>query len=216
MRLYLSSFGLGNQPQRLVNLVAGHSRAVVILNAYDELAPSQRALRLEREITALQHLGLTTTELDLRHYFAPTTRPNALAAVLHDVGLIWVRGGNTFVLRRAMEVSGFAHLLPDLLTRDALVYGGYSAGIVVLSPSLHGIDIVDDPYRVPDGYNATPIWEGLGIVPYAFAPHYQSDHPEAAAVATLVQYYSDHNISYKALRDGEVLVVHGNQEEIIV
>ena len=71
-------------------------------------------------------------------------------------------------------------MILDFLERDAIAYGGYSAGIVMLTPSLHGVD-PDDPKIVPTGYPPAIIWECLGLIPYAIAPHYKSDHPESAA-----------------------------------
>ena len=114
-----------------------------------------------------------------------------------------------------MKASGFDEILEDALAHDAIVYGGFSAGIAMLTPSLHGVELVDNPYDVPAGYDATVIWECLGLVPYAIAPHYKSDHPESAAVDRLVQCYIDNHILFKALRDGQVLLVQGSQEQVI-
>ena len=49
------------------------------------------------------------------------------------------------------------------------------------SPSLHGLQLVDDPNVVPDRYEPTVIWEGLNLIPYAFAPHLQI--PQSSGVA---------------------------------
>ena len=215
MRLYLSSFGLGNQPQKLVNLVAGHTSAAIILNAYDFATEDTRKVRLQQEIQALQQLGFHPEELDLRHYFNDKHKQLDLRTLLTTYGLVWVRGGDSFILRRAMKASGFDEILLDMLAHDAIVYGGFSAGIAMLTPSLHGVELVDNPYDVPEGYDATVIWECLGLVPYAIAPHYRSDHPESAAVDRLVQYYIDNHILFKALRDGQVLLVQGSQEQVI-
>ena len=215
MRLYLSSFGLGNYPQELVNLVAASTSAAVILNAYDFAAEDTRQVRLQQEIEALQQLGFHPRELDLRHYFNDKRKQLDLRTLLTTYGLVWVRGGDSFILRRAMKASGFDEILLDMLAHDAIVYGGFSAGIAMLTPSLHGVELVDNPYDVPEGYDPTVIWECLGLVPYAIAPHYKSDHPESAAVDRLVQYYIDNHILFKALRDGQVLLVQGSQEQVI-
>jgi dipeptidase E len=70
---------------------------------------------------------------------------------------------------------------------------------------LHGIELVDNPSHVPDGYEADMLWEGLGVVPSIVAPHYRSNHPESAAIEQVVQYFIDHHLLFKALRDGEAL-----------
>jgi dipeptidase E len=74
---------------------------------------------------------------------------------------------------------------------------------------------VDDPDIIPTGYNPDIIWEGLGLISYAIAPHYKSDHPESAATDNLVQYYIEHHMLFKTLHDGEVIVVNGKQETIL-
>src|SRR5262245_26975087 len=104
MHLYLSSYGFGNEPDRLRSLLPSDSAAVVIANALDYThdVPRKQA-RTAREIEVLRRLGFTATELDLRSFFG---RPHALHERLADIGLIWVVGGNAFLLRRALKQSG--------------------------------------------------------------------------------------------------------------
>lgn len=212
MKLYLSSFGLGNRPDELRALLRGGKRVAVVLNAKDASTPEGRRESLEREIEALVGLGLIPVELDLRDYFG---RPEELREVLKGFDLVWVRGGNTFVLRRALRQSGADAILREMLREDAIVYGGFSAAVAVLTPSLEGIELVDDPNAVPEGYEPTVVWEGLGVLPYAVAPHYRSDHPESESVERLVQYFVDREVSFKTLSDGEVIVVDGDREFLV-
>jgi dipeptidase E len=69
MRLFLSSYGLGNKPEELQPLINDNKRVAVIFNALDAKEPDARAERLKREIDALTALGLQPEELDLRQYF---------------------------------------------------------------------------------------------------------------------------------------------------
>jgi len=215
MRLYLSSFRLGNQPRNLVELVGDKKHAAVIVNACDLFSEGERESKVEQEIGALQSLGFNGVELDLRRFSRSGQRHQELYEFLGNCGLVWVRGGNPFILRRAMSASGFDEVIRNLLRHDALVYSGYSAGISVITPSLHGVELVDDPCRVPQGYDPTIIWDCLGVIPYYVAPHYKSDHPESAAVDKTVQHYIDHHMLFKALRDGEAIVMNGERDEIV-
>lgn len=204
MKLYLSSYRLGDNPQALADLAGSNKKAAVIANAMDFLTDQDgRKESVDREIADLEALGLQPAEVDLRKYFG---KPDELKEKLSEYGMVWVRGGNTFILRRAYAYSGFDELLKEKLPDPDFVYAGYSAGICILSPSLKGLDIVDDPNLVPEGYEAEIIWEGLDLVDYAFAPHYLSNHPEAEAVSRLVEYNVKNGIAYKALRDGEVII----------
>jgi dipeptidase E len=208
MRLYLSSFRVGDSPQALLGLLGTGRRTAVIANACDALPAEDRIESTRQELDRLVVIGLEPEELDLRDYFGAA--PSAVLAAMSRYDLVWLRGGNVFVLRRALHQSGADVSLVTMLQSDSIVYGGYSAGVCVLTPSLRGIEVVDDPNVVPPGYDASIVWDGLNVLPYAVAPHYESDHPESAAIATLVAHYIEQNMPFKALRDGQVIVVDGN------
>jgi hypothetical protein len=98
----------------------------------------------------------------------------------------------------------------ELLAADALVYARYSAGPCVLSPSLRGLELVDDPDAVTRAYGAPPVWDGLALLDEAFVPHYRSPgHPETAAIEQVVARYRAEGVAYRTLHDGQALVVDG-------
>ena len=205
MRMYLSSFRMGDHPERLVALLDPRGPAAVIANAIDQAEAGERLEGVQREVGALGALGIDAVDLDLRDYFGAAER---LAAVLTRYRLVWVRGGNTFVLRHALAESGADEILTGLVARDALVYGGYSAGCCVLAPSLRGLELVDAPEAVTETYGVPPIWDGLGLLEYAFVPHVDSPgHPETEACGRLAEHYRAIRVEHKTLRDGEAIVV---------
>lgn len=212
MRLYLSSFRNGNKPEELLGMIGAGRRTALILNAMDFLNEEARTADLDREVVRLKSIGLEPVEIDLRQYVGKT---EALKAVASGFDLIWVRGGNVFILRRALAMSGFDIVLKDLLINDQVVYGGYSAGIDILQPHLHGIELVDDPNIIPEGYSKEVIWDCLGLLPYCVAPHYQSDHPESADIDKTVEYYIQNHIPFVALKDGEAIVINGNETRFV-
>lgn len=212
MRLFLSSYGLGNEPEQLKPLIGDNKRVAVVVNALDAKEPDARAERLQREIDALTALGLQPEELDLRQYFGKSAE---LKETVKGFGLVWVRGGNVFVLRKSFKQSGFDKIITELLENDQIAYGGYSAGVCVLAPSLHGIELVDPKDETAEGYETEIVWDGLGMLGYAVAPHYKSDHPESDDINKCVEYFADNHILFKTLRDGEIIVVNGDNEKII-
>ena len=208
MRLYLSSFRLGDHPEHLTAL-AGESgrRAVVIANALDDASAGVRRRGVEDELAGLAGLGFDAVELDLRDYFG---RQQGLRRDLGRFCLAWLRGGNVFMLRYALFRSGGDVIFRDLLAADTLVYAGYSAGACVLSPSLRGLEAVDDADAVTRVYGAEPVRDGLGLLDEVFVPHYRSPgHPETAAIERVVARYEADGVAYRALRDGQVLLVNG-------
>lgn len=204
MKLFLSSYRMGNDPEKLAELVSGSRVALVIPNALDiaqDLEHKKGAVL--REVNDLNSLGLDAEVLDLRDYFANSS---GLKEKLQDSGMVWVIGGNTFVLRRAMRQSGLDHILLEKKNQASFVYAGYSAGACAATPTLRGLDLVDDPNDVPDGYNRAVVWDGLGLVHYCIAPHYHSDHPESERMNQAVEYFIENKVLFRALHDGEVII----------
>lgn len=212
MRLYLSSYGLGNKPEEMLPLIGQNKHTAVIVNAQDNVSPENRSERLQREVNNLTGLGLKPEEIDLRNYF---DKPGELRAVVSKFGYIWVRGGNVFLLRRAYKQSGFDKILTELLQNDTVAYGGFSAGVCILAPSLKGLELVDPKDDVSDGYDKAVVWDGLGLLNYAVAPHYKSDHPESDDVNKSIEYFVDNHILFKALRDGETIIVDGCENRVV-
>jgi dipeptidase E len=206
MKLYLSSYGVGNYPQRLHELLGDKVRTAIIMAAQDYQPAAMRQERLDASLAELSALGLEPKEFDLRQYFADSS---TLEADIASYDFVWVRGGNVFTLRQALALSELDTILPRLIREGAIVYGGYSAGACVLAPSLRGIDLIDPLDRPGIGYPPSEIiWDGLEVIDRSVAPHYQSDHPESADVDRFVQYLEHHGMPYIALRDGEVYIVN--------
>ena len=217
MRLYLSSFRLGNHAERLLGLLPGGStdRPVAMIgNAMDAESPETRATGMRREATALRGLGLHPVELDLRDHAGGGA--GELAGVLAAHDLVWLRGGNVFMLRQAMARSSADTALTALLERDALVYAGYSAGACVLAPSLRGLEHCDDVTAVGRVYGEEPVWEGLGLIDRPFVPHVDSPgHPESVLLGQVSAAYRAAGTAHHALRDGQVLLVRDGRPHLL-
>lgn len=213
MRLYLSSFRLGLHPAELVRLAGGRGAPVaVVSNALDGLGADRDPEREARELVDLRAVGLVPEELDLRDHVGD---PEGVGDRLAHVGLCWVRGGNTFVLRRAMLAAGFDEAARPLIEAGALAYGGYSAGACVLAPTLRGIELVDDPHVVPPGADPTVPWDGVGLLDVWIVPHVDSLHPESAAMDAVVARYRADGTPHVVLRDGEVLLVEDGTRRLL-
>ncbi len=204
MKLYLSSFRLGNESEKLISLLSKNAKGLIIVNAKDDLNVSKRKKSFQQEKKDLESLGLSVEELDLRDYFGNSDK---LRKTLNLYDFIWVRGGNAFILRRAMYQSGLDKLLKERVKNQNFVYAGYSAGVCVITPTLRGIELVDDPNLVPEEYKPDIIWDGIGLIDYSVAPHYRSNHPESLAMEKVVKYFIKHKMPYRTLHDGEVIII---------
>ncbi|WP_235036892.1 Type 1 glutamine amidotransferase-like domain-containing protein [Actinomadura sp. K4S16] len=208
--MYLSSWRTGEHPQQMLGLLTGAAgtRAAVIANAVDALPDAERRAAVEREIDALAALGLRPVEVDLRAFFGQD--PSRVAATLRGFPLLWVRGGNVFVLRHALAASGADRAIAELLREDAAVYAGYSAGACVLAPDLHGLDRCDAPEAVQTAYGTPARFDGLAVLDYVVVPHIDSPgHPETKILGEVADHYRAQGTAHRTLRDGQSLVING-------
>lgn len=204
MKYYLSSYEVGNKGEKLKEL-ASRGKIFYISNALDFTGydPERRARRTENNMNSLRELGLETEILDLREYFG---KKDELKNKLEEFGAVFISGGNVFVLRQAMKLSGLDKILEEFRDRRDFLYAGYSAAGCVLASSLKGMDIVD-PLDTPYAKQKEIIWDGLGLVSFRFVPHWQSDHPESSDIDKEIAYCEENNIPYRAIRDGEVIIL---------
>ncbi|MRH88891.1 peptidase [Nocardia sp. SYP-A9097] len=211
MRLFLSSYRFGAHANRLLALVGPPGRVAVVANACDAW-PSAWQSAVTSDLFPLRRLGFEPEVLDLRDYIG---RTEALEQTLSGFPMVWVRGGNTFVLRAQFARSGADIVLPRLLAADALVYAGYSAGACVMTPDLHGLEFADDPAEVRTACGIEPRWDGLGLVPRRIVPHLDSPTDPEGHSRKLVRDYLASGVAHWALTDDHVVVVDGDSTEVL-
>jgi dipeptidase E len=205
MRLLLSSWFLTSDsrpPALPTTLRTG--RAGIVLNALDQHGQT-RTRDYDRERRTFEKFGYACEELDLRDYF---TAPEELPQRLADLDLVWALGGNAFVLARAVTQAGLRDALHEQEHRPEFTYGGYSAGACVAGPDLQGIDLIDDPTVLPEGYAPTTAPDCLQLVPYRIVPHWRSDHPETEGAERAAAQLAERGLPHRCLRDGEAVNVH--------
>ncbi len=203
MRFYLSSYKVGNKVKKLKELIPNGKKLGFIPNALDHADLKKREESNERNMKELIDLGIEVEMLDLKSYFG---KEEQLKKKIKALGGVWIRGGNTFVLRQAMKLSGFDKIIKSI-KRKAFLYGGYSAGICILAPSLKPLQQVDDPNVMPYKELKEVIWDGLNLLDYIILPHYKSNHPESKDIDKEVLYCKKNKIPFKTLKDGQVIII---------
>jgi len=202
MRFYLSSYKLGEKADELKRL-AGSGKIGLITNALDFVEGPAKTESNLRDLALLESVGITAEFLDLKDYFG---KESALLGKLNSLAGVFVRGGNTFVLRQAMRFSGFDSAIRKI-KNPAFLYSGYSAGVCVLAPNLRGLAQVDNPNIFPYSGIKETVWEGLGLVDYLILPHFKSNHPESPAIDLEVEFCKKNKIPFRTLSDGQVIVL---------
>jgi dipeptidase E len=199
MRLFLCSSTMTRAVSELTDLVGAGARVGVMANALDD-EDAMRREALANETTALARAGLDPFELDLRRHYG---QPESLRGALTGVDMVWATGGNVFMLIDAMRRSGFDVVLHTRLRDDTLAFGGCSAGACVCGPTLRGFELIDE--ALPEG---GPSWDGLGLIRFTILPHFKAAGSTGRAIDRVVAYYRAHGLPYRALRDGQAIVVH--------
>lgn len=207
----MSSYRAGNYQEELVGLFGKDTKVGVITNAKDYKPLAERRASVEQLLDYFKKMGLKPTELDLRKYFY---KPADLENELKKYPNIWVAGGNTFVVRRALRYSGADRWLYDLVRKNEVVYGGESAGSIIATPSLQGAEFGDDPNVIPDLYKSQVIWNALDFVAFHIVPHYQSVWSGIEAEAML-DHLKKNQTDYRTLRDGQAILINGNKEDFL-
>ncbi|MFF0491098.1 Type 1 glutamine amidotransferase-like domain-containing protein [Nocardia sp. NPDC004068] len=212
MRLFLSSYRFGAHYDRFAALAGEPGPIAFVPNACDAWPAAWKGA-ITSDAAPLRRLGFRPEVVDLREYVG---RTGELERTLRRFPVLWVRGGNTFVLRAQFARSGADLVLPALLGEDALAYAGYSAGACLLGPDLHGIEIADDPAEVRPACGIDVLWDGLGLVDRRIVPHVDSPGTDPDGVCTeLARRFRAEGVAHWALTDDDAVVVDGDRIEVL-
>jgi dipeptidase E len=116
---------------------------------------------------------------------------------LKGIDLLWINGGNTFRLLKALKGSNF---LEEFLKFKGF-YVGVSAGSVILGPNVEIAKIADENYVKLDNF------DGFNIVDFVVFPHYEENVLYEKAIKT---FRKKHKVKIKRLRDDEALFFSNN------
>ncbi len=121
------------------------------------------------------------------------------AGTLADVGAVFVGGGNSFRLLKAMQHHGLIDAIRDGVTAGRLRYMGASAGTNMACPSLRTTN--DMPIVQPASFAAT------GLIPFQINPHYQdpdpaSTHQGETREERIREFLDENDVAVLGVREG--------------
>jgi len=85
----------------------------------------------------------------------------------------------------------------------------------VAAMDLQGIDLIDDPTVLPEGYPSTTAPEYLCLVSYRIVPHRRSEHRDAEGAERAADHLAERGLSHRCLRDREAVNVHDTTRPVI-
>ncbi|WP_216693352.1 Type 1 glutamine amidotransferase-like domain-containing protein [Dietzia psychralcaliphila] len=207
MNLLLLSLGVGAVPDFIAEHVARPAPAVRIGYLNDAASPYAGAEFVAAERAQLSDLGYVLTDITAADF----GDAGAFASALDGVDVLYVAGGNTFVLLAALRRHGADAVLVDRV-RAGLPYIGSSAGSVITGPSIEPISLMDDPSAAPDLADRS----GLGLVETVVIPHADGALPPypPALIARLKDTYgSDYPLT--CVNDDQALLVESETPRLI-
>ncbi len=163
---------------------------------------------VHRDSEAMKYAGFQVEEIDIEGQ-----TESELRELLAEKDIVYVQGGNTFYLMKAVRESGFDKVVNELINQGK-IYIGVSAGTIIA-----GIDIT------VAGYGGE-IWDknevgltdmtGMKLVDFAISPHFK---PEELDLLKKMQSEVDYKL--RALTDDQAFLVKdggvnlvGNGKEI--
>jgi len=173
MNLLLLSLGIGAVPTFLAETAPERAR-IGYLGAAAGDAPWA-----QEERARIDALGHTVVDVDL-------------AEGLPEIDVLYVAGGNTFVLLDALRRTGQDRVIAERV-RAGLPYIGLSAGSIVAGPSVEAASLMDDRTEAPGLTDLT----GLALIPDVVLPHADGKlppYPPELIARTVSEYGASHRL----------------------
>lgn len=158
---------------------------------------------LYEELEEFRAFGFTLDLFDLKNKSAKD-----VTSALSNADVVYVTGGNTYVLLEHMKKCHFKTALETRLDQGA-VYIGTSAGSVVTCPSIDFIEDMDDPSIA----NLTD-YKGLNLVDFYIMPHIDGEYFKDA-VKKIAAKSGQLDKPLWGLKDNQALLYHSNYVEIL-
>jgi dipeptidase E len=152
----------------------------------------------EKTFRGLAHVATINTEM--------MTLPE-MEAVIRSAALVYIPGGNTFLLNHRLHLSNILDYLRKKVTAG-LPLIGFSAGTVLCGPNIltsNDINTVESPH-----------FSGLNVLPFNFNCHYPQD--EIACLEKdnwLGEYHIFHDNPIIMLADGAYIRVEGKKTQLV-
>ena len=151
-------------------------------------------------------LGFNVEEVDIEG-----KKESEVMRLLELKDIIYVEGGNTFYLLKAMRGCNFEKVIRKLL-KQGKVYIGASAGSMVAGRTIKTANWLSQEYENKNLVNLKNL-KGLNLVPFDIFVHYQPKHAEI--IKQQIKNPKKRLKNLRILTDDQGILVQGKQIDLI-
>ena len=127
--------------------------------------------------------------------------------ILREAALVYITGGNTFLLNHRLHASGVMPYLKKKI-QNGLPVVGVSAGMILCGSNI----LTSTDMNTVE----TPHFKGLNLTPFNFFAHYADDgYGQSVHDAWLSDYHFFHDNSVIMLNDGAYVKVDGKKTTLV-
>ncbi len=160
-------------------------------------------VKADREI--MREVGFNIEEVDIEG-----KNMGQLMKIFQPKDIIFVEGGNTFYLMKAIRQSGFDKAIKKLL-KQGKVYIGVSAGSIVAGKKIKTAEWLGDEYENKEKFNFKN-FKGMALVPFNIFVHYQ---PEYAEIIKKKIKSDRKRKKLRILTDDQAILIQGREVALI-
>lgn len=120
------------------------------------------------------------------------------AEKLLNSSVVLISGGNTFALSKHLKESGLDKVLKKFAEKQSFVLAGFSAGAIVLSPTIR----IATTGEMDENLVGLTDLTSLGLVDFEVYPHYELRFEDEIA-----EYEKTHGVVVKRLSNDDLLVI---------
>lgn len=157
---------------------------------------------LETDRKLLREEGYDFEELDIEGKDEAELRK-----LLADKDAVWVEGGNTFYLLKAVRESGFDTVIKELIEKG-VVYIGSSAGSYIACPTIE-MSTWKKPGEEKKMFGVTDL-TGMNLVSFLLKAHYKPEQEEL-----IKEKISQAKYPTRILCDGQAILVDGDNYTLV-
>lgn len=208
MKLFLSSLSVSPKQLdaflKLVNKKPEDIKLAFIDNAAD--GESGDKLWVDEHRDSIVAHNIKVFSVDLNNYLKNSSD---LKNVLSNFDVIWIGGGNVLYLRWLLKRTTADKVITELIN-NGTVYGGGSAGAIIVGPTLNYMDDIENIDAIPRG---ELVFDGLNIIDTVVLPHWGNEK-FGSVMSEIDKKLKRDGYKTQQITDDEALIIDGNSRSI--